>query len=444
MATPHEQLHEQADKLIKLEKDFLINENVAVLDELESVRSQFKESSRLAVDEAIREKSPPDVYKVWFEKLHDDLCRAAGDLSCPFLAHMPADLPTEFRDSEFTSNNSRFWNALTFLTTQLEYDLHSDRKQLRVDITFGREFPQTEFLRELLRAFGPLDRDLDTTANRLLPYYPMPKDVSAVILANASEEKPTAEDWFILLFALADHAAMAFRIKPTLVGNFEETFDSEQFFSRFVDAISSASVVTPGFTGPSLPDKHEKLDEQVILGIRAWAADRLALSVGQSDMPDVGSDASASGKISGSSYTEKNERRERAALGDVERVANDLYGELKKINNKAAWGRKIGEKLNRTNPVDSRTVVQTEAWKKAEAWRNSTMSLNKRIVKYGLSPPLLENLTGEDGRDTIESLIDRMSEVEKEKVVTDPAQREVFCESVQNTLEECRAQFPGQ
>jgi len=130
-----------------------------------------------------------------------------------------------------------------------------------------------------LRAFGPIDQDLNATANRLLPYYPMPRDVPKAMQQNASREPPAEHDWSILFFALADHAAMAFRVKPTIEPDFTFKFDSKPFFDGFIDAVYSASVVTPAFTGPSLPDKHEKLDNrQVILEIRSWAARQIAKS----------------------------------------------------------------------------------------------------------------------------------------------------------------------
>lgn len=274
MATLHNNFAIQGCKLIALEEDYLINGNAEVLAELESERLEFRRLSRCAVDQAISEKSPPEVYKTWFHKLCDELCDTAEQLSCPlFLGLLPGKWATEGRKQAFTLNRGPFVQAMGYFSEQLNYEVHPCRNDLRLDIVLGRKFPPMAFLRELLRGFGPLDEDVGATADRLLPYYPSPNDISEAIQHNCNEEKPTKRDWFILLFALADRGEMEFHVRPR-----GQHFDSKAFYDRCVTAIGVASRVTPGFTGPSLPDKHEKLDEQVILGIRAWAAKQISMS----------------------------------------------------------------------------------------------------------------------------------------------------------------------
>lgn len=269
------------ESLIRLEEDYLVNENTEILDELKSKRSEFMKLQNAIWSDGINKLDPPEVYKTWFQAMFDCLVRAVENLRCPSLRDSRSVWDDEFIQEMFDSSRSCARDAFLQLRWQMIYEIDSSRKTLRSDIINGREFPPTEFLREHLRAFGPIDQDLKATTNRLLPYYPMPLDLPEAIQENSAKEPPTEHDWSILFFALADQAAMSWEERPTRFDaghEFESSFHSEPFFDKLWEAFGSASVVTPGFTGPSLPDEHEKLDNQAILEIRSWAVSQIAKS----------------------------------------------------------------------------------------------------------------------------------------------------------------------
>ena len=298
MSNFSDQLSEPFDSLIQLEHDYLVNQNIEIFDELQSKRSEFMELLRTVWSDEIEKLAPPEVYKTWFQELFDRLVRGLENLPCLEAEASSLrskgigfiDVANEAVADAFETNWSFAVDAFSKLSSQLGYKIRPDRKTLRSNFTTGREFPASEFLPELLRAFGPTDQNLKATTNRLLPYYPMTQDVPEAMRENASKEPPTERDWSILLFALAEQAVMSWEMRPIwfdIRRDRRRDFRSRLFFDKFSDAIYSVSVVTPGFTVPSLPDSHEKLDKPVLLEIRASTAKQILMSQSDSQVSKI-------------------------------------------------------------------------------------------------------------------------------------------------------------
>jgi hypothetical protein len=278
MAILHEWLWKPAKKLISLEEDYLVNGNTEVSDGLKSTRSEFQTLMSEIRDDVVKDAALSQPYKLWFQERFDALLQKAEELHEAIVKGLPPE-------KWFKNRCNWFWTAFDALDHELSFNLCPDREELRRQFVCGRGFPQSEFVRELLRAFGPLDRDeeFDAAADRLHPYYPMPTDVSEAIRSHGNKERPTQHDWCLLLFALAEQFALPLRKETRL----SPAFDSGPYFNWFVTAIASAGTVTPGFTGPSLRDKLDGLSGReafkAISEIGSWAANHLSIAESASD-----------------------------------------------------------------------------------------------------------------------------------------------------------------
>jgi len=146
-----EEVRDTFGSLIRLEEDYLVNENTEILDELESKRSEFRTLLSATWSDEINKLDPPEVYKTWFREMFDRLVRAGDDLPCVFFRDRRSEFRDEFLQEMFDLSHSSARDAFNQLSEQMRYEIHPSRETLRTDITRGREFPETEFLPEFLR-----------------------------------------------------------------------------------------------------------------------------------------------------------------------------------------------------------------------------------------------------------------------------------------------------